>query len=166
MHTSSPRILTPTRKFVEKYILFHSLQYQILTLSLYHPRLYFFVCNCVPLFDTTGGCSSWNTSQVSLLSLVLFLPFASRDEHTCPPIGQGGCRGVRTTGSVVVLVGVRVRVFSGSGGLKNIRITKRTQWFILVQANQCPMSSSWWPLYLKAPKIGGYNSVKRDLVGG
>ena len=52
------------------------------------------------------------------------------------------CRGVGTAASIVVRVNVRVRAFGGSGGLKNTRIIKGTQRFILVQANRCPMSSS------------------------
>ena len=35
---------------------------------------------------------------------------------------RGQCRGVGTATSIVVRVGVRVRVFGGSGGLKNTRI--------------------------------------------
>ena len=42
------------------------------------------------------------------------------------------CRGVGTAASIVVRVGVRVRVSGGSGGLKNTRIIERTQRFILV----------------------------------
>ena len=38
-----------------------------------------------------------------LLSLVVFLPFASREEHTCPPIGQGGrCLNVKRTTYLVL----------------------------------------------------------------
>ena len=36
---------------------------------------------------------------------------------------DGWCRGVETVASIVVRVGVRVRVSGGSGGLRNTRIT-------------------------------------------
>jgi hypothetical protein len=51
-------------------------------------------------------------------------------------------RKVETAASIVVRVSVKVLVSRGLGGLKNTRITERTQRFILVRANQCPMSSS------------------------
>jgi hypothetical protein len=44
---------------------------------------------------------------------------------TCRRTCGASCHGVGTTASVVVLVGVRVRVSGGSGGLKNTRITER-----------------------------------------
>ena len=44
-----------------------------------------------------------------------------------PPTWRASCHGVRTTTSIVVRVDVRVRVSGGSGGLKNTRITERTQ---------------------------------------
>jgi hypothetical protein len=37
--------------------------------------------------------------------------------------------------SIVVRVGVTVRVFGGLDGLKSTRITEKMEWFILVQAN-------------------------------
>jgi hypothetical protein len=52
------------------------------------------------------------------------------------------CRGVGTMASIIVRVSVRVRVSGGLGGLKNMRITERTQRFILVWADRCPTSSS------------------------
>jgi hypothetical protein len=52
------------------------------------------------------------------------------------------CRGVQTAASIVVRVGVRVRVSGGSGGLRNKRITEGMQRFILARADRCPMSSS------------------------
>jgi hypothetical protein len=73
----------------------------------------------------------------------------------------GWCRGVGTTANIVALVGVRVCVSGGSGGLKNTRSIEGTQQFILVRADRCPTSSSWWFLYSRAPKIGGYNRVYR-----
>ena len=39
----------------------------------------------------------------------------------------GAYHGVRTAVSIIVQVGVRVRVSGGSDGLKNTRITERTQ---------------------------------------
>jgi hypothetical protein len=59
-----------------------------------------------------------------------------------PSVGGGWSHGVETVASIVVRVSVRVRVYDGSGGLKNTRITERTQQFILVQADRCPTSSS------------------------
>jgi hypothetical protein len=41
-------------------------------------------------------------------------------------MAHGWCRGVRIVASIIVRVGVRVCVSSGSGGLKNTRITKKT----------------------------------------
>jgi hypothetical protein len=66
--------------------------------------------------------------------------------HICgrcpsPPLGTP-CHRVRIMASIVVRVGVRVRVSGGSGGLKNTRITEMTQQFILVWDNRCPTSSS------------------------
>ena len=79
------------------------------------------------------------------------------------------CYAIKTVASIVVLVGVRVCASSGSGGLRNTRIIEGTQWFILLWADRCPTSSSWWSLYSRAPKIWGLQqSVRekeRDLVG-
>jgi hypothetical protein len=47
------------------------------------------------------------------------------------------CRGVGPAASIVVRVGVKVQVSGGTTGLKNTRITKRTQylsWFGLIDA--------------------------------
>jgi hypothetical protein len=67
----------------------------------------------------------------------------------------GQCYGVETAASIVSCGSVRVRVSGGSSGLKNIRITERTQRFILVGPDWCPTSSNWWSLYARAPKIWG-----------
>jgi len=67
----------------------------------------------------------------------------------------GSCHGVGTVASIVVRVSVRVRVSGGSGGLQNIRITERTQRFILVRADRCPSLATDDPYTQEHPKSGG-----------
>jgi hypothetical protein len=70
-------------------------------------------------------------------------------------------------GIVVVRVGVSVWVSDGSNGLKNTRITERTQrfsWFGTIGALRRAVDN---PYTQKQPKLGGHNRVvERDLVGG
>jgi hypothetical protein len=54
---------------------------------------------------------------------------------TLPPTWRASCRRVKTMASIVVRISVRLHISSGSGGLKNTRITEGTQQFILVQAD-------------------------------
>jgi hypothetical protein len=60
--------------------------------------------------------------------------FATSLKHRRQEFSVAECRGVKTTSSIVCSSDVRVRVFGGSGGLKNTIITEETQWFILVRA--------------------------------
>ena len=78
-------------------------------------------------------------------------------------------RGVETVASIIVRGGVRVRVFGGSGGLKNTRITERTQWFILIWPIDALRLASNDPYTKKHPKSGrlqqSVREKERDLVG-
>ena len=49
------------------------------------------------------------------------------DGSSTAATNDAACHRVRITASIVVRVGVRVRVSGGSGGLKNTRIIGRTQ---------------------------------------
>ena len=69
------------------------------------------------------------------------------------------CRGVETMTSIVVRVGVRVRVSGGLGGLKNTRIIERTQRFILFGPIDALRLAADDPYTQKHPKSGGYNKV-------
>ena len=77
------------------------------------------------------------------------------------------CHRVKTTASIVVWVGVRVRVSGGSGGLKNIRITQRRRnglsWFGPIRSLH-PASDD--PYTQEHPKSRGLQpSVEEEKFG-
>jgi hypothetical protein len=77
----------------------------------------------------------WGVPLAPAMRRVALATVESESHLTLPPTWRACYRGVRVMASIVVRVGVRVRVSGGSGRLKNIRITERTQRFILVRAN-------------------------------
>jgi hypothetical protein len=85
MHTSSQGTLSPTSEFVKVYFSSLFIISYFNPLSPLHSLLLFSVCKCVPLFDAKGGCPYWNIWQMMLINILVFLPLASRDEHTHPP---------------------------------------------------------------------------------
>ena len=72
------------------------------------------------------------------------------------------CRGVGTAASIVVRIGVRVRISGGSGGLKNTRITERTQRLSCFGPIDALRPVADDPYTQEHLKFGGYNqSVER-----
>ena len=89
MQNSSQGTLSPTSAFLKVYFssLFIISYFNPLSLRSLSSTLSYYSSGrkCVPLFDGKGGCSSWTTTQMMLLNIVVFLPYASSDEHTRPP---------------------------------------------------------------------------------
>jgi hypothetical protein len=74
-----------------------------------------------------------------------------------PTDGTAMCHVVKTTTSIVVHGSVRVHVSGGSGGLKNTRITKGMQQFILVRAIGALRPAADDSYTQEHPKSRGYN---------